>query len=75
VSSSGRTGKEHGFVEPVPLPPVAPEPGDCCGEGCAHCVLDLYDEALERHQADLAAWKSRQITAAHDLSGTGRAGA
>jgi len=65
VSNSGRIGKEQSFVGPEPLPPVAPQPGDCCGEGCAHCVLDLHDAAIERYQADLAAWKSRRITASH----------
>ena len=47
-------------ADPAPLPPVAPQPGDCCGEGCTHCVLDRYDAALERYEADLAIWKARQ---------------
>ena len=37
---------EHG----LPPRPVPPEPGDCCGGGCARCVFDVYDEMLERWQ-------------------------
>lgn len=25
-----------------------------------HCVLDVYDAALERYEAELAAWQARQ---------------
>jgi hypothetical protein len=35
----------------LPPKPVAPDPGDCCGSGCARCVLDVYDEQL-------AAWRN-----------------
>jgi len=45
--------------DPPPRPPTAPEAGDCCGEGCVRCVLDVYDEALERYRARLAAWQAR----------------
>jgi hypothetical protein len=34
----------------LPLPPEAPLPGDCCGDGCPRCVLDVYEEKL-------AAWR------------------
>ena len=39
-------------ASPAELPPKpqAPEPGDCCGGGCARCVFDVYDEMLERWQ-------------------------
>ncbi|MDR3385970.1 MAG: oxidoreductase-like domain-containing protein [Rudaea sp.] len=43
-----------------PVRPAAPDPGDCCGEGCPHCVLDLYDAAIERYEAELEAWRARQ---------------
>jgi hypothetical protein len=46
-------------ADPPPVKPVAPLPEDCCGEGCAHCVYDLHDLALERYEADLAAWLAR----------------
>jgi Oxidoreductase-like protein, N-terminal. len=45
--------------DPPPLPPGAPEAADCCGEGCARCVFDVYEEALERYEAALAAWRVR----------------
>lgn len=46
--------------DPKPEPPVPPEPGDCCHSGCAYCVEDLYQEALDQYRADLAAWQARQ---------------
>jgi hypothetical protein len=46
-------------ADPRPVKPVSPAAEDCCGEGCAHCVYDLYDLALERYEAELAAWLAR----------------
>jgi hypothetical protein len=46
--------------DPPPTPPAKPDPGDCCGDGCAHCVLDLYEDALQRYQLALAEWRTRQ---------------
>jgi hypothetical protein len=45
--------------DPRPEPPVPPAPGDCCHSGCAWCVHDIYQDALERYQAALAAWLQR----------------
>ncbi|SEI40211.1 oxidoreductase-like domain-containing protein [Frateuria terrea] len=45
--------------DPPPARPAEPDPGDCCGEGCVHCVLDRYDEAMARYQAALEAWRVR----------------
>jgi hypothetical protein len=46
-------------VDPPPVHPVEPDPADCCGEGCVHCVMDRYDEAMERYRTALAAWRVR----------------
>jgi hypothetical protein len=45
--------------DPQPLRPVEPDAADCCGEGCARCVFDVYEEALERYEVALAAWRAR----------------
>jgi hypothetical protein len=49
----------HADADPRPQPPPEPDPRDCCGEGCANCVLDLYDAALERYEAALRDWRLR----------------
>jgi hypothetical protein len=46
-------------ADPPPRRPVEPDPADCCGEGCVHCILDVYDDALARYEAALAAWRER----------------
>ena len=46
-------------ADPRPVPPAPPDPEDCCRSGCAVCVFDLYNEALERYEAALAAWLAR----------------
>lgn len=50
-------------VWPVPVTarsqsPVAPALEDCCRSGCSPCVFDLYEDALARYQAALAAWEA-----------------
>jgi len=47
--------------DPKPEPPEKPLPTDCCGSGCAVCVMDAYDDALERYREALAAWEVRQL--------------
>ena len=32
----------------LPEPPEKPLDSDCCGSGCTPCVLDIYQEELER---------------------------
>jgi dimethylargininase len=56
----GDPGKPvHDVPDPAPQRPPEPDAADCCGEGCARCVYDVYDEAIERHEAALAAWRAR----------------
>lgn len=45
--------------DPRPVPPVEPDAGDCCGEGCVRCVYDVYDTAVERYEAALERWNAR----------------
>jgi hypothetical protein len=49
--------------DPPPVPPVRPQNGDCCNGGCERCVFDLYDEAVERYEAELRAWQHRRMSA------------
>ncbi|MGU7778948.1 oxidoreductase-like domain-containing protein [Burkholderia sp. PU8-34] len=45
--------------DPRPTPPQQPELEDCCNSGCSPCVFDLYEDAMERYRAELAAWEAR----------------
>ena len=47
-------------ADPPPAPPVRPSADDCCQGGCARCVYDLYEDAMDRYRADLAAWNARR---------------
>jgi len=49
-----------GDDDPPPQPPVKPDLEDCCHSGCTQCVFDLYDEALERYEIALDAWRRRR---------------
>ena len=46
--------------DPAPPPPQRPTADDCCQGGCARCVYDLYEDAMDRYRADLAAWHARR---------------
>ncbi len=46
-------------ADPPPQAPLEPDPADCCGEGCARCVFDVYEDALKRHELALSAWRDR----------------
>ncbi|HTH60024.1 MAG TPA: oxidoreductase-like domain-containing protein [Paraburkholderia sp.] len=45
--------------DPRPQPPVRPDDDECCHSGCTPCVFDLYEDALDRYRAALAAWEAR----------------
>lgn len=45
--------------DPPPVAPRRPENDECCRGGCNPCVFDLYEEARERYEAALAAWRAR----------------
>jgi hypothetical protein len=45
--------------DPRPEPPQPPEPGDCCHSGCAYCVDDMYQDALDKYRAELKDWLAR----------------
>ncbi|MGE5526673.1 MAG: oxidoreductase-like domain-containing protein [Rhodospirillaceae bacterium] len=42
-----------------PVPPVEPEPWQCCGSGCDPCVYDTYWQQLERYEQELERWRER----------------
>jgi hypothetical protein len=45
--------------DPRPLPPPQPDLDACCGNGCAPCIFDLYDLAMDDHRRALRAWRAR----------------
>jgi hypothetical protein len=59
VSKSRHKDTPAAQDDPRPEPPVRPSADDCCRSGCDPCVFDLYNEALERYHAALAAWEKR----------------
>lgn len=44
---------------PRPQAPEAPLPTDCCGSGCAVCVLDSYADELAAYKRALADWEAK----------------
>ena len=44
----------------LPPKPAAPEPGECCGGGCARCVLDVYQDELAPWEREVAEILERQ---------------
>ena len=62
----------EGVPESRPVPPRAPEAGDCCQSGCERCVYDLYWDALTRYEARLEAWERARLAASqHDTGLSG----
>ena len=37
----------------LPPRPRQPEAEDCCGSGCDPCIFDLYEDALQRWEAQV----------------------
>lgn len=46
----------------MPLEPIRPANDECCNSGCSRCIFDVYEEALERYRAELAAWNKEHAT-------------
>ncbi len=56
-------------IDSLPRQPQAPDPLDCCGEGCVRCIHDIHEEAMHHYNYLLAAWKLRH-PGAGPMSGT-----
>jgi hypothetical protein len=59
-SRSRRVSGAAPASDPAPVPPHEPALEDCCQSGCAPCIFDLYQEALERYRIALQTWQRRQ---------------
>lgn len=46
-----------------PQPPLQPNFGDCCGNGCEPCILDLHDLAMDQYRQAMRAWRERHSEA------------
>lgn len=51
---------------PPPVPPVEPEPWQCCGSGCEPCVYDRYWQDLERYEEALERWRQAEAQSGRD---------
>jgi hypothetical protein len=50
-----KPAKSTDMETPMPAKPEAPDPRDCCGEGCVRCVMDVYEQRLREWQEAVAA--------------------
>lgn len=46
-------------TDPEPRRPAEPDPAECCGSGCARCIFDVHDEAMQRYRDAHSAWEMR----------------
>ena len=37
----------------IPVRPVEPYDGECCGSGCRPCVYDIYEEKLSKYEEEI----------------------
>jgi hypothetical protein len=44
------------MILPSPTAPRIPEPDECCGQGCAVCVWDIYERELDKYHERLRRW-------------------
>ncbi|GAB3336483.1 oxidoreductase-like domain-containing protein [Bordetella tumulicola] len=49
--------------DPEPIPPIAPEPYECCQSGCDPCIYDLYNDEMDKYREQLRAWRARHSAA------------
>lgn len=38
----------------LPPRPVRPEPGECCKGNCTPCIFEVYEDALDRWEREVA---------------------
>lgn len=65
MAQASDNGRDNRATDGPRLPPK-PEPEPCCGSGCDPCVLEIYEEALERWEQRVA-----QIMAQYEASRAG----
>jgi hypothetical protein len=56
----------HPHDDPMPQPPDAPLPSDCCDSGCDPCIYDFHARELAEYRLRLAAWRLRHPLPVHD---------
>ncbi len=37
----------------IPVKPLEPSADECCGSGCCPCIMDIYENKLERYEQDI----------------------
>jgi hypothetical protein len=47
--------------EDLPPPPVRPDPSECCRSNCTPCIFELYEQALERWEHEVAEIQRKRV--------------